>query len=60
MKGIDKPASGVVSIYDYNYSDKVWKEFNRMFKNDKIKNDDQKKTIIFTMPPTPIKCAGAP
>lgn len=52
-EGLDKPESGVVSVYDYNYSAKVWNEFNR------LKNADHK-TMLFTMPPTPIKCAGAP
>jgi len=52
-EGLETPESGVVSVYDYKYSDKVWKEFNRIKEN-------KDKTMIFTMPPTPIKCAGAP
>jgi len=52
-EGLDKPESGVVSVYDFNYSAKVWNEFNR------LKNAPNK-TMLFTMPSTPIKCAGAP
>jgi sulfide:quinone oxidoreductase len=52
-EGLDRPESGVVSVYDYSYSAKVWSEYNRI-------KDWDRKTLVFTMPPTPIKCAGAP
>lgn len=53
QEGLEKPESGVVSVYDYKYSDKVSKEFHRI-------KSKENKTMLFTMPPTPIKCAGAP
>lgn len=47
-----KPDSGVVSIFDYNYSEKTWKTFEAVKRS--------AKRMLFTMPTTPIKCAGAP
>lgn len=49
-ESIGKPESGVVSIYEYNYCAETWKAIQN-FKGGKA---------IFTMPKTPIKCAGAP
>jgi len=49
-ESIGKENSGVVSIYDYNYSDATWKALDA-FKSGRV---------IFTMPNTLIKCAGAP
>jgi NADPH-dependent 2,4-dienoyl-CoA reductase/sulfur reductase-like enzyme len=45
----------VGSIYDYNYCSKVWREFSA------IELDKKKESnMIFTMPNTAVKCAGAP
>jgi sulfide:quinone oxidoreductase len=52
-EGLEKPDSGVVSIYDLNYADKTAKTFDR------VKNLEAPK-LLFTMSPTVIKCAGAP
>lgn len=51
-EGLAKDDSGVVSIYSYQYSPNVFKAFEA------VKNSA--KRMIFTMPSTPIKCAGAP
>jgi eukaryotic sulfide quinone oxidoreductase len=47
---LDDPKSGVVSIYDSKYAPAAWKAFNSF----------EKGRILFTMPNTLIKCAGAP
>jgi len=47
---LDDSRSNVCSIYDYNYSQKTGK-VGKKFKGGKA---------IFTEPPLPIKCAGAP
>ncbi len=47
---LDDPKSKVCSIYDYNYSQKTAK-LGESFTGGKA---------IFTEPPLPIKCAGAP
>jgi sulfide:quinone oxidoreductase len=52
-EGLQKEDSGIVSIYDYSYSKKVWDQFNQTKKLPNFK-------MIFTMSPTVIKCAGAP
>ena len=57
VEGLEKEDSGVVSIYDYNFADKTWKTFESVvLKGDK----SSPKNLLFTMSPTPIKCAGAP
>lgn len=43
--------NGICSNYDFRYVDKTW-EF--------LKNTREGDTLIFTQPPMPIKCAGAP
>jgi sulfide:quinone oxidoreductase len=59
VEGLQREGSGVASIYDYAYSSKTWKEFNDIIM--KNQGDSSKsKTMIFTMSPTAIKCAGAP
>jgi len=52
-EALAKEDSGVVSIYDYNYADKTWKTFEAV-------KDKPAPKLMFTMSPTPIKCAGAP
>jgi sulfide:quinone oxidoreductase len=52
-EGLEEANSGVVSIYDYKYADKTAKTFNFLKDKDSAK-------YVFTMSPTPIKCAGAP
>ncbi len=47
---LDDPKSKVCSIYDYNYAQKTGR-LGQIFKGGKA---------IFTEPPLPIKCAGAP
>ena len=49
-ESVGKPETGVVSIYDYNYCASTWKAIQ----------DFTGGKAIFTMPKTPIKCAGAP
>ena len=53
-EALEKEDSGVVSIYDYKYADKTWKTFER------VRNSKENPKFLFTMSPTPIKCAGAP
>eukprot|EP00978_Attheya_sp_CCMP212_P020871 scaffold60269_cov51-Attheya_sp.AAC.9 len=53
LDGLKKEGSGVASVYDYTYSEKTWKEFQ-------LVKDKLNSIMIFTMPPTVIKCAGAP
>ena len=55
VDGLQKEGSGVVSVYDFNYSKKTWQEFQSVINQNKPTS-----TMIFTMPPTVIKCAGAP
>lgn len=52
VDGLKDSNSGVVSIYDYNYSKKTWNSF--------LAIASKAKRMLFTMPPTLIKCAGAP
>jgi NADPH-dependent 2,4-dienoyl-CoA reductase/sulfur reductase-like enzyme len=52
VEGLKKPDSGVVSMYDFNYSKKTWDSFRAIAK--------EAKRMLFTMPTTLIKCAGAP
>lgn len=52
IDGLEQEGSGVVSVYDYKYSEKTWKEFQSI--------KEKASTMLFTMPSTPIKCAGAP
>lgn len=52
QEGLEKPDSGVVSVYHPKYCTKTWETFNR------IKNNPA--TYLFTFPPTTLKCAGAP
>ena len=47
---VGKEKSGVVSIYDYEHSEKTWESFEN-FKGGRA---------LFTVPNTSIKCAGAP
>lgn len=54
VEGLEKPDSGVVSIYDFKYCDKTFQAFEKM------KNDPLSKKMIFTVPVGLIKCAGAP
>jgi NADPH-dependent 2,4-dienoyl-CoA reductase/sulfur reductase-like enzyme len=49
-EALDDENSGVVSIYDYNYVQKCWKNIEA-FKGGRA---------LFMMPNTPIKCPGAP
>jgi sulfide:quinone oxidoreductase len=54
-EGLETENSGVGSVYDYNYAEKTWREYQR------ATTDNQKPCkMLFTMSPTPIKCAGAP
>lgn len=53
VEGLSQYSSGVVSIYDYTYAGKTWLEFQRL----KSKTD---LAMIFTLPASPVKCAGAP
>jgi NADH dehydrogenase FAD-containing subunit len=53
VEGLSQHGSGVVSIYDYTYAGKTWLEFQQL----KTKSD---LTMIFTLPASPVKCAGAP
>ena len=53
LEGLKEYGSGVVSIYDFTYAAKTWKEFNVFNKGNEFK-------MIFTVPKTPVKCAGAP
>jgi len=52
------PTSGVVSIYSYDYSPKVWSTFNHIVAT--RLNKGMKSEFVFTMPNTTLKCAGAP
>jgi NADPH-dependent 2,4-dienoyl-CoA reductase/sulfur reductase-like enzyme len=52
VEGLESPDSGVVSIYDYNHSDKTFRSF------EKVKEHAHR--MLFTMPVGLIKCAGAP
>jgi len=47
---LDDENSGVVSIYDYNYVQKCWKNIEGFTQG----------RAIFMMPSTPVKCPGAP
>lgn len=49
-EALDDPSQNVVSIYDFNYASKTSQK-GAEFKGGKA---------IFTEPPMPIKCAGAP
>lgn len=49
-EALDNPESKVGSTYDIKYAEKM-KQIGRDFKGGKA---------IFTEPPAPIKCAGAP
>ena len=49
-EAISQPSSGVISIYDYNYCDQAMKTLHSFIGG----------RVVFTMPPVPIKCAGAP
>ena len=49
-EAVSQPRSGVISIYDYNYCDEARKALHT-FPGGRA---------VFTMPPVPIKCAGAP
>ena len=49
-ESLGKDKSGVVSIYDYEHCEKTWESFEN-FKGGRA---------LFTVPNTPIKCAGAP
>lgn len=51
-EGLEKEDSGVVSIYDYKFSEKTHRTYQE------LKNSA--KRMLFTMSPTLIKCAGAP
>jgi NADPH-dependent 2,4-dienoyl-CoA reductase/sulfur reductase-like enzyme len=53
VEGLEKEDSGVVSIYHCKYANKTFKTF------EKVKELEHPK-LVFTMSPTPIKCAGAP
>merc|ERR1712137_633648 len=50
VDALESDTSGVVSIYDYKYAPKAWKTFNAV----------ENGRLLFTMPNTTIKCAGAP
>ena len=54
--GLEKEDSGVVSIYDYKYSQKTYDVFNRLVKEQRDGSGDSKKKFVFTMAPMPIKC----
>jgi NADPH-dependent 2,4-dienoyl-CoA reductase/sulfur reductase-like enzyme len=45
----------VVSIYDYDYSAAAWEVFKAA-----LRREGCSSRMLFTMPNTPIKCAGAP
>ena len=49
-ESLEKDKSGIVSIYDYEHCEKTWESFEN-FKGGRA---------LFTVPNTPIKCAGAP
>ena len=53
VQGLEKEGSGVVSIYDYKYCEKTWREIKPFL-------DKPTSKLLFTMSPTLIKCAGAP
>ena len=62
-EGLSKEGSGVCSVYDFEYSAKTWKEFNRIKKESKSSNNKDggsKINMVFTFSPTVLKCAGAP
>lgn len=57
LEGLQNKDSGVVSVYHYDYCAKTWNEFQSLVVNN---SKSEKSKLLFTMPPTPIKCAGAP
>lgn len=59
-EGLEQDGSGVVSNYHYEYSAKTWTEFQRLVKEKLQSNPNDKLSLVFTVPSTPIKCAGAP
>lgn len=58
QEGLETKNSGVVSLYNYNYSSKVYEEFTAICR-DRLQKG-MKTDMIFTMPTTTLKCAGAP
>jgi sulfide:quinone oxidoreductase len=59
-EGLEQEGSGVVSNYDFLYAAKTWSEFQRLVKEKLQSNTTDRLSLLFTLPTTPIKCAGAP
>lgn len=56
-EGLEKEDSGVVSIYDYQWSDKTYKTFQKVRTSKDFSNLNPAK-YLFTFSPTVLKCAG--